>query len=206
MDRRKRGKDMSVFKFLPGLIVIQIATAVLMISAISAPFAAAWLLAGGAASILALVVACWFRSIADHIRKDSLAEAREVFAQERERLLLAAEAEKRTIVETSHERLIQETNRAHARASFKLGAAFVGMIGIAAAMLYIQLITLGLVMLAAAGGALGGYGIRVRQDYLANRKRAEQAALAHSPGLSTIQATAHSKSMLPVPKRNRREK
>ncbi len=163
---------MSAFKFLPGLMIVQAATAVLVVGAIGASFQAAWLFLGTMASILTLVVAFWFRSIADHIKKDSLAQAKEAFAQEREKLLLAAEAEKRTFVEASHERIIKETNRAHARANFKLGAVLASMLCVAAVMLYVQLIAVGLLMLAAAAGALTGYGIRARQDFLANRERA----------------------------------
>jgi hypothetical protein len=169
---------LSALRFLPGLIIVQLATGVLVIHALGSSFEATWQIIAMTALILTLVVAFWFRSIADHIAKDSLARAKDTFAREREQLIRASEAEKRTLVEESHHRIVEETNQAHSRANFKLGAMFVGILGIAATMLYIELITVGLVVLATGGGALVGYAARARQDFLANKRRAAEAALA----------------------------
>lgn len=179
---------MSVIRFLPGLIIVQAATAALVIHAVGSSLEATWQLIGVVGIILTLVVAYWFRSIAEHIKKDSLAQAKEAFAREREKLILASEAEKRTLVEESHQRIVKETNRAHAKANLKLGALFVGILCVATVMLYVELITLGLVVLATAGGALTGYVARARQDSLANKKRAAQAALAQPRELKLIKA------------------
>ena len=189
-------KALSALRFLPGLIIIQVATAVLVIHAIGSSFEATWQLIGAIAIILTLLVAFWFRSIANLINKDSLAEAKEAFAQEREKLLLASEAEKRTLVEESHQRIVKETNQAHAKANFKLGAMFVVILCAATVMLYVELITLGLVVLAAAGGALAGYVARGRQDSLANKKRAAEAALAQPYQVRLIKAETAAESKL----------
>lgn len=170
---------MSAYRFLPGLIIVQVATAGMVIAAGIAPEHANWLLVAVASAVITLLVGFWFASIAEHAKKDMLAEAREKFARERERLVVAAEAEKRTIVENSHRQIVQETNRAHAKANFKLGAAVVGMMGIAGVLLYVELFTLALVTLTTVGGALAGYVARVRQETLAlRREKAEKALLS----------------------------
>lgn len=168
---------MSIFRFLPGLVIAQIATAALLVYAERGGAEPNWIIPGIAGLFVALVIGLWFGSVADHVKKDALADAREEFARERERFLIAAEADKRTIVEESHQKIVRETNRAHAKANFKLGAAVVGLIGIAGVMIYIELITLGLLTLTTAGGALAGYVARARQDSKAMRNRAAEAAL-----------------------------
>jgi hypothetical protein len=168
---------LSIFRFLPGLLIAQLATAALLIYAERGGAEPNWMVLGVAALFVALVIGLWFGSVAEHVKKDALADAREEFARERERFLIAAEADKRTIVEESHEKIVRETNRAHARANFKLGAALVGVLGIAGVMIYIELITLGLLTLTTAGGALAGYVTRARQDSKALRNRAAEAAL-----------------------------
>lgn len=176
---------MSAFRFLPGLVIVQIATAALVIAGGSAPAQVNWALVAVAAAVTTLVVAFWFSSIAENARKDTLAEAREKFARERERLVVTTEAEKRTLVEENHRRMVQATNRAHARANFKLGAAVAGLVGIAAALLYIELFTLALVTLTTAGGALVGYVARARQEAQALRRH--RAELPVLPGTYTLE-------------------
>lgn len=168
---------MSAYRFLPGLIMVQVATAALVIAAAVGAGPVNWLLVALVSLSITLVVGFWFASIADHARKDTLAEAREKFAQERERLVVAAETEKRTIVEDSHRKIVHETNRAHARANFKLGAAVVGLMGVAGVLLYVELFTLALVTVTTAGGALAGYVTRARQDTLALKRRREEDRL-----------------------------
>lgn len=164
---------MSPFRFFPGLILVQLATAVLAIVAISGTGQVNWLLAAVAAVLVSIVAGFWFASIADHARKDLLANERERFAQERERLVVAAETEKRNFLEDSHRKIVQETGRAHARANFKLGAAIAGLVGVAGILLYIEMVTLAVITLTTAGGGLAGYLLRIRQE-----RRALQAPVA----------------------------
>ncbi len=179
---------MSAYRFLPGLIIVQAATAALVFTAGSASGPVNWALVAVAASLITLVVGFWFASIAEHARKDILAEAKEEFARERERMVVAAEAEKRSLVEDSHRRIVRETNRAHAKANFKLGAAVVGMLGLAGVLLYIELFTLSLITLTTAGGALAGYVTRARQDARAlARHRSDEGSLSAS---YTVERTA----------------
>ena len=64
----------------------------------------------------------------------------------------------------SHEEIRKETNRAHARSNFKLGAGFIGIVAAGSLMIFSQLLTLGMLTLAIGGGALGGYLMRIRQE------------------------------------------
>lgn len=194
---------MSPFRFLPGLILVQLATAVLAIVAVSGPGQVNWLLAAVAALLVTIVVGFWFASIADHARKDLLANERERFAQERERLVVAAETEKRNVLEDSHRKIVQETSRAHAKANFKLGAAVAGMVGVAGVLLYIEMVTLALVALTTAGGGLAGYLLRIRQERRALRGPGAERVLADveyrrleppsGPGASTTPADRKNK-------------
>lgn len=179
---------MSIFRFLPGIIILQIATAVFVVAAVNSSPGPPWALIGALVFIVSLLVAFWFRSIADHIKKDALARAKEASDRERERFLVTAEADKRVVLEESHKRIVKETNRVHAKANFKLGAAFAGMFCVATLMLSIQFITAGLLTLATAGGALAGYAVRARQDALALRKNAAQAIMAQPDAAKVIEA------------------
>lgn len=66
----------------------------------------------------------------------------------------------------------KETNRAHARSSFKLGAGFIGIVAAGSLMIFTQFLTLGLLTLAVGGGVLGGYLMRIRQEVAARQKEA----------------------------------
>jgi len=159
----------SALKFIPGLVVVQCAAAALAMVAVGGVSGIGWALAAAIAAALTLVVGLWFGSIAEHVKKDALAELRDGFARDRESLRVSAEAEKRQIVEESHQRIVEETRRAHSKANFKLGAAVTGMVGLAGILLYIELFTLALVTATTAGGALAGYLARARQEARALR-------------------------------------
>lgn len=179
---------MSIFKFLPGIIILQIATAVFVIAAGGSTYRPYWASLGVLALIVNLLVAFWFGSTADHIKKDALAKAKEAFERERERLLVTAEAGKRAVLEETHKRIVKETNRAHAKANFKVGAAFAGVLCLATLMLSIQFFTAGLLTLATAGGALAGYIARARQEALAFKKNAVQEAIGQPDAAKVIEA------------------
>ncbi|RKZ67366.1 MAG: hypothetical protein DRQ48_09835 [Gammaproteobacteria bacterium] len=129
-----------------------------------------WLAVLLLALIIGLVTAFWFASIASHAKKDALANAKDEFSKEREKLRVNAERQKTRIIRKSHEEIRKETNRAHARSSFKLGAGFIGIVAAGSLMIFSQLLTLGLLTLAVGGGALGGYLMRVRQEVAARHK------------------------------------
>ena len=159
-----------MFKYLPGILIIQVATVAMTLAAIKSGDQELWLAVLLLALIIALVTAFWFASIASHARKDALANARDEFSKEREKLRVNAERQKTRLIRKSHEEIRKETNRAHARSNFKLGAGFIGIVALGSLMIFSQLFTLGLLTLAVGGGALGGYLIRVRQEVVLQRK------------------------------------
>ena len=159
-----------MFKYLLGILIIQAATVAMALAAIKSDDQELWLAVLLLALILGLVTAFWFSSIASHAKKDALAHARDEFSKEREKLRVNAERSKTRLIRKSHEEIRKETNRAHARSSFKLGAGFVGIVAAGSLMIFSQLLTLGLLSLAVVGGALGCYLIRVLKEAVTREK------------------------------------
>lgn len=159
-----------MFKYLLGILIIQTATVAMTLAAIKSADQELWLAVLLLALLIALVTAFWFSSIASHAKKDALANAKDEFTREREKLRLNAERQKTRLMRKSHEEIRKETNRAHARSSFKLGAGFIGIVAAGSLMIFSQLLTLGLLTLAVGGGALGGYLMRVRQESISRQK------------------------------------
>lgn len=161
-----------MLKYLLGILIIQAATAAMALAAIKSSDYELWLAVLLLALILGLVTAFWFASIASHAKKDALAHAKDEFYKEREKLRVNAERQKTRLLRKSHEEIRKETNRAHARTSFKLGAGFIGIVAAGSLMIFTQFLTLGLLTLAVGGGALGGYLIRVRQELVSRQREA----------------------------------
>jgi Co/Zn/Cd efflux system component len=159
-----------MFKFLPGILLIQIATSALVFLVLKTSVEDFQVIA---VAMLGLVIslfgAFWFASIAQNIHKDALEKTRQAHAQEREDLLIDTERQKAEILKQTHTQIVKETNRAHAKANLKVGAMFTAAVGVSAVMLFTQFITVGLIMLATTGGALSGYLARARQDRLAKK-------------------------------------
>lgn len=165
LSRKFRPKGefvMSIFRFLPGIIIIQAATAALVFVVIETP-TISWELCALLALCASFLAAFWFASIADHLKKDAIADLKEKSVRERERLIVSAEKEKSRVFKQTHKQIVKETNRAHAKANFKVGAVVIGAVGAGIGLLSLQFITVGLITLLAAGGALTGYVVRARQ-------------------------------------------
>ena len=172
-----------MFKYLPGILIIQAATVAMTLAALKSSEQELWLAIGLLGLIIGLVTAFWFSSIASHIKKDALAQARDEFSREREKLRVNAERQKTRLLKKSHEQIRKETNRAYARTNFKLGAGFVGITGAGALMIFTQFLTLGLLTLAVGGGALGGYLVRLRQDVLSRQKEITNVHAERKPAI-----------------------
>jgi len=159
-----------MLKYLLGLLIIQTATVAMTFAAIKSDDQELWLAVLLLAFIISMVTAFWFASIASHAKKDALASAKDEFSKEREKIRVNAERQKTRLVRKSHEEIRKETNRAHARSSFKLGAGFIGIVAAGSLMIFSQLLTLGFLTLAISGGALGGYLLRARQEIVSRQK------------------------------------
>ncbi len=161
-----------MLKYLLGILIIQAATVAITLAAIKSDDQELWLAVFLLGLIIGTVTAFWFSSLASHAKKDALANAKDEFSKEREKLRVNAERQKTRLIRKSHEEIRKETNRAHAKSSFKLGAGFIGIVAAGSLMIFSQLLTLGLLTLAVGGGALGGYLMRVRQEVTSRRKEA----------------------------------
>lgn len=187
-------------KFLPGVLLIQLITTVLLFAALN------WfndfqltIVLVVIALISALLVSLWFSSIAQNLAMDEQASMLEKHvkdrenilkqaekeksqvlketsllqdkhAKEREQLLLDAEKEKAKILEQSYQRIEKETRKINTKANLKVGIAFTAAVTAGGVMIFSQLITLGLMLMVASGSGLSGYLLRARQDRL-NRKK-----------------------------------
>lgn len=190
-----------MFKFLPGILLIQLVTTLMVVAAFN------WshdlqlvAVIGSFCLITGILAAFWFAAIARDIYEHELHLMRERHAQDRERILLNAEREKADIVAErsklqelharERERLLLDTERekagialasyrqmekeirkAHAKASLKVGAAFAAATAAGGIMIFNQLVTVGMMMLIASGSGLAGYLARARQERLSRKKQ-----------------------------------
>jgi len=149
---------MQVLKFLSGIIFVQLITALLIyISPISLDDGMSMLRLFIPLFFMALMVAFWFSSLSSHLRKDSEHKMKESFAKEREDLKVKAERAKTRIVKQAQKDIAKEATITHAKANFKVGASFAGVMAVGALFVFAQMITAGLLTMTAAGGAIGGY-------------------------------------------------
>lgn len=160
-----------VLKFLLGILLAQGATLVLYVVTGDTGPEQSWILFSSLSLLVGFFAALWFASIADHLKKDAVARIKEDFTREREKIRVQAEKEKNKVLKQSHQQIIKQTRRVETKASFKTGAALAGLLGFGALMLFTQFVTIGFLALSTAGGALLGYGIRARQDYLTRKNR-----------------------------------
>jgi Flp pilus assembly protein TadB len=159
---------MQTVKFLIGILIVQVITAVLIyISPINLDDSISLLRLILPLFFVALMVAFWFSSLSSHLRKDSEHKMKTQFAKEREAIKVKAEKDKNRVVKQSQKEIAREAKMTHAKANFKVGAAFAGVLGVGALFIFAQFLTAGLLTLTAAGGVAGGYywrGKRVEKD------------------------------------------
>jgi len=159
---------MQVLKFLLGIVLVQIVTAVSVYLSPNAFDEVSLLRLILPLFFVALMVALWFSSLSTHLKKESEYKMSNKFAKEREELRVKAERAKTKVVKEAQKQIAQETRVAHAKANFKVGAAFAGVVGVGGLFILAQFVTVGLLTLTAAGGALGGYYYRGKR--LENKK------------------------------------
>jgi hypothetical protein len=164
-----------MLRFLPGIILLQIATFVLAFALFDSHYNGNTLFALGFVSLIfACFIALWFSLIAKEARQANINRERRNHAREREKLLLDAEKQKAKIIAESQREIERKTARAHARANFLAGAAFAAIIAAGGLLILTQFVTAGLLILAAGGGTVLGYTARARQDHYQKRKMLQQ--------------------------------
>jgi len=160
-----------IFKFLAGILLVQLATGMLVMVGLRSESREVWLLLALLGLTLGLLSAFWFASITHHARKEATAQVREGFSREREKIRLRAEREKSRLMEKNHQRLIKEKDRHQTRSNLKSGALFAGVLALGGILAFTQFFTFGLLLMTTAGGALGGYLLHSRQALLGRRQK-----------------------------------
>jgi hypothetical protein len=158
-----------VFRFLIGIIIIQIATVALVMLAPDDLQGIAWLRLIVPLVVVAFFAAFWFSSIATHKSKDDLSNLQAKHAQEREKLQVNAERAKTRMMKKTQQQIAKEAKLTHGKANFKVGATLAGAMGFGALMLLTEMLTLGLMTITTAGGALGGYLYRGNKERKNNK-------------------------------------
>ncbi|MGB1310231.1 MAG: hypothetical protein ACPG47_03425 [Leucothrix sp.] len=176
-----------MLRYLPGLLLLQLATFGIGLIIGRPEEIKIWFIALFAMGVLGVFAAFWFVSLARSETKDAVNKVRlelqedanqakmalqeEVnktkldFAKERENLHVRAEKAKTKLVEKTQKQIASEYKKTHGKANLKVGAAFAVTVGAGILMLFIELLTFGLMTLTTAGGALGGYLVRARKAH-----------------------------------------
>ena len=152
-----------MLKFLPGILLLQVVTVALVLLAPDMQ-GWGWLRLMIPVLIIGVLTAFWFGSAAAHHHKDEISRLQQGHAKERESIRVNAERAKTKVMKQAHQETMQEVRRTSTEANIKVGIAFAGAAGIGGLLLLTQFMTLGLLMMTTAGGALGGYVMRLRQE------------------------------------------
>lgn len=140
---------MQVLKYFFAILLIQVITAILVVLSPSNLDSIALLRLIVPLLFVALLMAFWLSSLLGHTHKDTITKMKDSFAKEREDIRVKAE-----------KNIAKEAKVAHAKANFKVGAAFAGVLGIGVLFILAQMMTAALLTLTAAGGAATGYFYR----------------------------------------------
>ena len=153
-----------MLKFIPGILLLQVVTVALVMIAPADLADWTWLRVVIPVLIAGFLTAFWFGSVAAHQRKDEISRLKESHAKERENIRVNAERAKTRMVKQTQRKTLKEVRRSSTRANIKIGLAFAGAAGLGGLLVFTQFMSLGLLTLTTAGGALGGYLLRMRQE------------------------------------------
>lgn len=212
-----------MFKFLPGILFIQLVSCGLFFMIAQGVYDLQFIILivaiGGLCSIL---TAFWFSSIAKNMYIDDQSivmerhaedresmmkaserekadlykeksELKDQHAREREKILIEAERDKAKTVAESYQKITQESNKAHAKANFKVGAVFAAAIGAGGIMIFSQLVTVGAMVLVASGSGLSGYILRARHERVSRKKQITMNEKSRLSGPSVVSLLQHEK-------------
>jgi len=138
-----------LLKYFLAIILVQVITTTLVILSPSNLDNTALLRLIIPLLFVALIMAFWLNSLAGHSKKDTVEKMKDSFAKEREDIRVKAERN-----------IAKEAKVTHAKANFKVGAAFAGVLGVGALFVFAQMMTAALLTITAAGGAATGYFYR----------------------------------------------
>lgn len=148
---------MQLLKFIFGITLAELATATLVY------FAPNQLTTQSVAQIaipmlfIALIISFWFTSLSAQDKKDALYRVQKDFAKEKEKIKVKAEKDKIKTMKEAQKEIVHEATKTHAKANFKVGASFAGVLAIGGLFVFAQMVTAGLLVMSATGGVIGGY-------------------------------------------------
>jgi Flp pilus assembly protein TadB len=153
-----------MLKFMPGILLLQAITIALVLMAPADLENWGWLRLAVPVLIVGFLTAFWFGSVAAHQRKGEISRLKELHAKERETIRVNAERAKTRLIKQSQHKTLQEVRRSSMQTSIRVGLAFAGAAAFGGLLVLTQFMSLGVLTLAAVGGALGGYTLRFRQE------------------------------------------
>ncbi|MGA8282420.1 MAG: hypothetical protein WB853_16110 [Desulfobacterales bacterium] len=153
-----------MLKFFPGILLVQVITIGLVLIAPADLENWGWLRLAVPVLVVGFLTAFWFGSVAAHQREDKISRLKELHAKERENIRINAERAKTKLIKQSQHKTIKALRRSSTRANIKVGLVFAGAAALGGFLILTQFMSLGLLTLAAVGGALGGYILRFRQE------------------------------------------
>lgn len=174
-----------MLRYFPGIVLVQLVTLALFWVNRSGSIEEILLRAGLPALFIACVTALWLSTIGrmdserqqsklkeehfnerenlnrkiERVRSDSLQQA----SADKAQIIERAHSERERLVRQTHKEIIKQERRVSRRANVKVGLAFMAMTGVGVILLITELLTLGLLTITTAGGAMGGYLMRWRQ-------------------------------------------
>jgi len=163
-----------MLRFIPAIVLVQLFSITLygVLTETAPGWHPAMLLKLGLPLLMVSVIAAlWFDSIGRHRASHTIAKLKETHARDREKLQVKTEQEKHRIIKESHKEISRQSRRVSNRANLKVGLAFLGTALAGLVMIVTELVTFGMMTIVTAGGALGGYLTRVKQEYSGSGER-----------------------------------
>ena len=189
---------MYLLKFLFGILFVQSATlSLLLLAPDSFETTQGILRLMLPLAFISFMVVFWFSSLLQHAKKDATQKLRQKFYEETQKIKTKAQKEKDFIKDKvakekeeihikAQKEIAKEAMATSAKANFKVGASFAGVLGIGALFVFAQMVTVGLLTLTTAGGALGGYYYRGKR--IARKKDEEEyKKLKHNNDVEPIE-------------------
>jgi len=160
----------TVLKYLVGILLAQAAAVLMAIAVLQTRSVEHWGVFAVFALLIGIFAALWFAAIAKGTRHHAVARVKDDFAREREKIRVQSEKDKSKLIAQTHRETLKTIRRVQAGASFKVGLGFAALLCLGGILLVTQFVTVGFLTLSTAGGALLGYVVRARQEYLGRRR------------------------------------
>lgn len=173
-------------RYMLGIVLVQILTALLVWLGLAGSGEFEWLRVVLPCLCLAVTAGFWFQSLGRQTALSEIARIKDSHAKEREGIQVSAERAKQKVLRDAHKQITREVGRARSSANIKAGTLFVAMAGLGSLLMFTQFMTLGLVAMSTAGGALGGYLLRARRERAALPQSEKQVPIEPRRSLSRV--------------------